>query len=94
MNSSGFHKPDSMTRSTASRSTSIGIAIPQKPYLRCFGRDEAWGSAHYEKDGYPTKGGAYFRLGVVPISGPSRVYQEDPPDDLALARRRNREFEE
>ncbi len=42
---------------------------------KCFGlfvmecvleRDEAWGSGHYEKDGYPIKGRTYFRLGIVP----------------------------
>jgi hypothetical protein len=43
---------------------------------KCFGlfvwecvlerEDEAWGSGHYEKDGYPIKGRTYFRLGVVP----------------------------
>jgi hypothetical protein len=39
---------------------------------KCFGlfvmecvleREEAWGSGHYEKDGYPIKGRTYFRLG-------------------------------
>ena len=29
---------------------------------------EAWGSGHYEKDGYPIKGRTYFRLGIVPRS--------------------------
>jgi hypothetical protein len=42
---------------------------------QCFGlfvwecvleREEAWGSGHYEKDGYPIKGRSYFRLGAVP----------------------------
>jgi hypothetical protein len=42
---------------------------------KCFGlfvwecvleRDEAWGSGHYEKDGYPIKGRTYFRLGISP----------------------------
>jgi hypothetical protein len=41
---------------------------------KCFGlfvwecvleREEAWGSGHYEQNGYPIRGRTYFRLGVV-----------------------------